>query len=99
MVTPTALNGAGCAAAVLTVNADARNKATKVSIFTDASLLSWTSTLLAISSYGEPAVRSGVCAVTILVKKTPQAKHFGMKQSHLAIISTEPTTGSPAVHS
>ena len=46
MVTPTALNGAGCAAAVPAVSAEASNKATNIFVFTDASLLSWISKLL-----------------------------------------------------
>ena len=45
MVTPTALNGAGCAAAVAAVSAEASNKTTNVFVFTDASLLSWISKL------------------------------------------------------
>src|SRR5712671_8032749 len=46
MVTPTALNGAGCAAAMPAVSAEASNKTTKVFVLTDASLLSWISKLV-----------------------------------------------------
>jgi len=41
MVTPVWLNGAGCAAAVPAVTAEASNKATNIFVFTDATLLSW----------------------------------------------------------
>src|SRR3970040_1752320 len=40
MVTPISLNGAGCAAAVPAVSAEAHNKTTHMFVFTDASLLS-----------------------------------------------------------
>src|SRR6476661_3773259 len=38
MVTPTALNGAGCAAAVPAISAEANNKAANIPVFTAASL-------------------------------------------------------------
>src|SRR5579883_1016642 len=41
MVTPVALNGAGCATAAPAVSADANNRAANVVIFMNASLLSW----------------------------------------------------------
>jgi hypothetical protein len=45
MVTPTVLNGAGCAAAMPAVSTEASNKPTNIFVFTDASLLSWISKL------------------------------------------------------
>src|SRR6202790_2154200 len=41
MVTPTALNGAGCAAAVPAISAEANNKAANIPVFMAASLLGW----------------------------------------------------------
>src|SRR5260221_12576765 len=41
MVTPTSLNGAGCATAVPAASVDANNKAANAVVFMDASLLSW----------------------------------------------------------
>src|SRR5262249_18279595 len=41
MVTPTSLNGAGCAAAVPAVNIKTTIKATNTFVFTDSSLLRW----------------------------------------------------------
>src|SRR5579859_5181567 len=54
MVTPTALNGAGCAAAVPAVSAKASDKATDILVFTDASLLSWIGTPSPYSTISPP---------------------------------------------
>src|SRR5258706_9561482 len=48
MVTPVALNGAGCATAVPIVRVEVNNNATKIFVFTAASLLSWIASCLAM---------------------------------------------------
>src|SRR5882672_5746374 len=54
MVTPVALNGAGCADAVPAISVEANNKATNIFVFTDASLLSWISRCLAMREHHQP---------------------------------------------
>src|SRR5258708_32115177 len=54
MVTPVALNGAGCADAVPAISVEANNKATNIFVFTDASLLSWISRCLAMRERHQP---------------------------------------------
>src|SRR5713226_10259231 len=54
MVTPVALNGAGCADAVPAISVEANNKATNIFVFTDASLLSWISRCLTMRDRHQP---------------------------------------------